>query len=81
MISRWGESPDRWRFVGRAVESDRLDAALARATEGTPNVVLVGGEAGDGNAVASAGLAPTHQLAIELAARGLSRGQPPGFLL
>jgi DNA-binding CsgD family transcriptional regulator/tetratricopeptide (TPR) repeat protein len=35
-------------FVGRAVELERLEASLARATAGTPGIVLIGGEAGIG---------------------------------
>src|SRR5918996_5329231 len=36
------------RFVGRAAELAALEAALAAAAEGRPEVVLVGGEAGVG---------------------------------
>jgi DNA-binding NarL/FixJ family response regulator/tetratricopeptide (TPR) repeat protein len=35
-------------FIGRAVELDRLDAALDRAGQGRPQVVLVAGDAGVG---------------------------------
>jgi hypothetical protein len=33
-------------FVGRRQELGRLEAALARAVDGQPAVVLIGGEAG-----------------------------------
>jgi DNA-binding CsgD family transcriptional regulator len=42
-----GEVPSS-AFVGRAVELGRLDAALARAGQGHPQVVLVAGDAGVG---------------------------------
>ncbi len=35
-------------LIGRALESDALDAALSRAAEGSPEIVIVAGEAGIG---------------------------------
>ncbi len=42
-----GEFPSS-AFVGRAVELGQLDAALGRAEQGRPQVVLVAGDAGVG---------------------------------
>jgi DNA-binding CsgD family transcriptional regulator/tetratricopeptide (TPR) repeat protein len=54
----------RRRFVGRAAELAALEAALAGAGEGRPEVVLVGGEAGVGKT----------RLVRELADRAAARG-------
>ena len=42
------EAPSHGRFVGRAAELGRLDAALERAAAGRPNVAIIAGEAGVG---------------------------------
>ncbi|MDP9481901.1 MAG: AAA family ATPase, partial [Chloroflexota bacterium] len=51
-------------FVGRAVELERLEASFARASAGTPRIVLVGGEAGIGKT----------RLVDEFAGRARARG-------
>ena len=52
-------------FIGRAAELARLDAALDRAGQGRPQVVLVAGDAGVGKtrlllAVVDQTMAPTR---------------------
>jgi len=52
-------------FIGRTVELARLDAALDRAEQGRPQVVLVAGDAGVGTtrlllAVVDQTMAPTR---------------------
>jgi len=51
-------------FIGRAVESRRLDALLERAEQGTPQVVLLAGDAGVGKT----------RLLLALADRASQRG-------
>jgi DNA-binding CsgD family transcriptional regulator/tetratricopeptide (TPR) repeat protein len=50
-------------FVGRGAELERLDAALARAVDGKPTALLIGGEAGVGKT----------RLLREFAGRALTR--------
>jgi len=58
-----GEVPSS-AFIGRAVELRRLDAALERAGQGSPQVVLVAGDAGVGKT----------RLVLALAGRARRRG-------
>jgi DNA-binding CsgD family transcriptional regulator len=48
MMSPVRGSPTQGRFIGRATELGRLDAALARAATGAPAIEIVAGEAGVG---------------------------------
>src|SRR5688500_11890482 len=51
-------------LIGRALELDALDEALSRATDGSPEIVIVAGEAGIGKS----------RLIVEFADRARARG-------